>query len=163
MIGFYVGSFDPFTCGHMEIVRQATKIFDTVIVGVGTNPQKHARFDKQIRTNAIQGAMIEAELTPQVRVVTYEGLPTDEISRWNTQEPVFLIRGLRNSMDYQYEETIASINKNLSGVDTIYLRAGDLGDISSTMVMALYDAGKNVSEFLPPPIYRMVKSTQKQV
>ena len=72
MIGFYVGSFDPFTNGHMEIVRQATKIFDTVIVGVGTNPQKHHRFDKQLRANAIQGAMIEAALAPQVSVVTYE-------------------------------------------------------------------------------------------
>ena len=152
-IGFYAGSFDPFTNGHLHVVAKSAQIFDKVVIGIGIHPDKKRRFDKEVMKNAIEKVLKNNNIN-NVSVITYDNLSVDiAIENGAT----FLVRGIRNGMDYEYEENMASINEELSGLDTIYIRAGDLGNISSSMVMDLLRNGKDVSKYLPKEIIEVVK------
>lgn len=118
-IGFYAGSFDPFTNGHLHVIKVASQIFDKVIVGIGINSSKSRRFDKNIMKNAIEKVLASNSLT-NVSVITYSNLSVDSAIENGAN---FLIRGIRNGMDYDYEENIALINEEISFLDTIYIRA----------------------------------------
>lgn len=89
-----------------------------------------------------------------VTVISYDNLSVDAALE---HDSTFLVRGIRNDMDYQYEENIASINEEISGLDTVYIRAGSLGNISSSMVMELLRNNKDVSMYLPKEILALVK------
>ena len=157
-IGFYVGSFDPFTNGHLHVIEKAATIFDKVIVGIGTNADKpNRRFDKFIMKNAIEKVLIRKNLN-NVEVITFENLTVDVAKEYNVTA---LIRGIRNGMDYVKEEIQASNNEKYSGIDTIYFRAGDLGNLSSSMVMELIRYNKDVSEYLQDEILEIVKKYSK--
>lgn len=147
-IGFYAGSFDPFTNGHLHVIKVSTQIFDKVIVGIGINPNKKRRFDKNVMKKAIEETL-KAEKLDNVIVITYSGLSVDAAIENNAN---FFIRGIRNGMDYDYEENIALINEEISSLDTIYVRAGRLGALSSSMVIELLQNGKDVSNLLPQQI-----------
>ena len=108
-IGFYAGSFDPFTIGHLHIVKTAVNLFDKVIIGVGINEEKKRKFDTEKMKECIEKT-INSENLHNVMVVTYSGLTVDEMKKHNA---TFLIRGLRNSKDYEIEENLAKINKKL--------------------------------------------------
>ena len=152
-IGFYAGSFDPFTNGHLHVVRESAKLFDKVIVGIGIQPNKIPRFDKNIMKTGIE-AVLKSENISNAEVIIYDNLSVDTAKKYKA---TFLIRGVRNGMDYQYEENLASINEELSGIDTIYIRSGNLGNISSSMVMELLEHSKDVSKYLPKEILEIIK------
>lgn len=152
-IGFYAGSFDPFTEGHLHIVRESAKLFDKVIIGIGIQPKKTPRFDKKLMKNGIE-AVLKRENINNAEVIIYNNLSVDTAKKYNA---TFLIRGIRNDMDYQYEENLASINEEISGIDTIYIRSGSLGNISSSMVMELLEHNADVSKYLPKEILEIVK------
>lgn len=118
-IGFYAGSFDPFTNGHLHVIKVASQIFDKVIVGIGVNSSKSRRFDKIIMKEAIEKVLVSNNLS-NVSVITYSNLSVDSAIENGAN---FLIRGIRNGMDYDYEENIALINEEISSLDTIYIRA----------------------------------------
>ena len=101
-IGFYAGSFDPFTNGHMQIVKKASKCFSKIIIGIAKNSEKVIRIDKEKMKEAIEKTIREQNLE-NVYVVLYDGLTVAEAQK---QGATILIRGLRNGTDYQYEETI---------------------------------------------------------
>ena len=151
-IGFYTGSFDPFTNGHLHVIAKAAQLFDKVIVGIGENPQKVRRFDRKEMQEAIKKVLKKEHLN-NVCVISYSKLSVDVALE---EEANFLVRGIRNGMDYEYEENMASVNEELSGLDTVYIRAGKLGTISSSMVMELLRNGKNVSRYLPEEILEIV-------
>ena len=151
--GFYAGSFSPFTNGHLQVVEKASKLFDRVIIGIGNNSQKTPRYDNEIMKEAIEKLLIRLKLEDKVSVVIYDNLSVDAAIENGAN---ILIRGIRNGMDYEYEENMASINEDLSGLDTIYIRAGILGNISSSMVMELLRNGKNVSKYLPEEIMDLI-------
>lgn len=151
-IGFYAGSFDPFTNGHLYVVTQSAKLFDRVIVGIGVHPKKTRRFDKELMQRAIEQVLIRNNLN-NVTVISYDNLSVDAAVKYNS---IFLIRGIRNGMDYEYEENLATINEELAGIDTIYIRAGNLGYISSSMVMELLRNNRDVSKYLPKEILELV-------
>ena len=151
-IGFYAGSFDPFTNGHLHVIKVASQIFDKVIVGIGVNSSKCRRFDNNIMKDAIQKVLDSNGLT-NVSVITYSNLSVDCAIENGAN---FLIRGIRNGMDYDYEENIALINEEISSLDTIYIRAGRLGALSSSMVMELLQNGKDVSNLLPKEILDVI-------
>mgnify|MGYP001852903934 CR=1 FL=1 len=152
-IGFYAGSFDPFTKGHLHVVAKSAQLFDKVIVGIGVHPDKKRRFDKDVMKEAIEKVLIQENLN-NVTVISYDNLSVDAAIE---NKATFLVRGIRNGMDYEYEENMASINEELSGLDTVYIRAGNLGNISSSMVMDLLRNGKDVSKYLPKEIIDIVK------
>lgn len=153
-IGFYAGSFDPFTNGHLHVLKKSLQLFDSLIIGIGTNPDKKRRFDKKIIQEAIQKLITNHNLS-NVSVITYDGLSADAAKKCNA---TFLVRGIRNGMDYAEEENLASINEEICSLDTIYIRAGNLGTISSSMVMSLLQNGKDVSSYLPKEILEVVKT-----
>ncbi len=151
-VGFYAGSFDPFTNGHLHVIEVSSKIFDKVIVGIGVNILKARRFDQNKMKEAME-KVIKANNLDNVEVITYDNLTVDSAKEHGAN---YLIRGIRNGMDYDYEENIALINEEISGIDTIYVRAGRLGALSSSMVMELLQCGKDVSKFLPKEILEII-------
>lgn len=153
-IGFYAGSFDPFTSGHLHVIKQSAKLFDKVIVGIGVHPKKTRRFDKDLMKTAIEQVLIREDLYNKVVVISYDNLSVDSAIDFNS---TFLVRGIRNGMDYEYEENMASINEEISGLDTVYIRAGNLGNISSSMVMELLRNNRDVSKYLPIEVLELVK------
>lgn len=154
MIGFYAGSFDPFTNGHLQIVKKAAKCFDKVIVGIGYNTEKIERLDKTRMKEAIEKTISEEHLN-NVEVVLYTGLTVDKAKECNAD---ILIRGLRNGTDYEYEENISEINEKIANMDTCYFRAGDLGYLSSSIVMELHNKDKSINKYVPQAVVDLLNS-----
>ena len=150
--GFYAGSFDPFTSGHMHVVKTASKLFDRLVIGIGDNNQKKRKYNKDVMKAAIEKALVSDKID-NVVVVNYEGLSVDAAK---DNECNFLVRGIRDDMDYYYEENIAEINEEISGLDTIYIRAGVLGGISSSTVKELFANGKDISRYVPDDILKIM-------
>lgn len=152
-IGFYPGSFDPFTNGHLHVVKTSCKIFDKVIIGIGINPKKQRRYDNVLMKSAIE-AVLKSENISNAEVIVYDNLSSSVAASYHAN---FLIRGIRNDMDYGYEENLSQINEEISGLDTIYIRSGILGFISSSMVVELLENGKDVSKYVPKDILELIK------
>lgn len=150
--GFYAGSFDPFTEGHFHVVKSAANIFDEVVVGIGINPKKKRRFDANEMKTAIETIISQNNLN-NVHVIYFEKLTGDAALE---EGATFLIRGLRNVTDYDEEENLALVNQEVFGLDTIFVRSGKWGHISSSMVMELLKYGKDVSKYLPGEVLNLV-------
>lgn len=131
-IGVFPGSFDPFTKGHEDVVRQALMLFDKVIIGIGVNESKQYVFDLNKRMQHIEGLFTEHS----VSVEAYTGLTIEFAKQKNA---TFLIRGLRDSRDFSYERAIAHTNDQLSGVKSIFfLTQQEFGSINATIVREIY-------------------------
>lgn len=141
----FPGTFDPFTIGHDTIVRRALTFMDEIVVGIGINDNKRTWFSTEKRVEMVR-SLYESE--PRVHVEAYNDLTVDFALR---HEARFIIRGIRTVRDFEYEETIADINRKLSGIETILLfTEPELTSVSSTIVRELLSFGKDVSRFLPP-------------
>lgn len=151
-VGFYAGSFDPFTNGHLHVVKRSAELFDKVIIGIGINSNKTRRYHQDIMKGAIE-RLLKREGLENVSVILYSNL---SIAIAKEHHTTFFIRGIRNGMDYDYEENIALINEELSGIDTIYIRAGKYGAISSSIVTEFMKYGQDVSSLVPPEIYEIL-------
>ena len=147
-IGFYAGSFDPFTNGHLQVAIKAAKCFEKVIIGIAYNKEKETRINKEEMKKEIEKATEETGLK-NIEVTLYQGLTADEAKKHKAN---ILIRGLRNGTDYQYEENIAEANEKIAGIDTCYFRAGDLGYISSSLVMEMKEHGIDITPFVPKAV-----------
>ena len=150
---FYAGSFDPFTNGHLHIVKLACEIFDKVYIGIGINASKKPRYDKTSMKSAINN-VLEAEKLNNAECIIFENLAIDTAKSLNCD---FMVRGLRNGVDYDYEENLAQLNKELSGIETIYIRAGKNGIISSSMVYELLINKRDISPYVPAQIINLIK------
>lgn len=123
-----------------------------MIVGIGINYQKKRRFDSLLMKSAIEKTLKNEQLH-NVEVITYNSLTVDIALKYNAN---FLIRGLRNDTDYAYEENLSQVNQEISDLDTIYFRAGNLDFISSSMVAELISYNKDVSKYLPKEILEII-------
>jgi pantetheine-phosphate adenylyltransferase len=140
----FPGTFDPFTIGHDSVVKRALTFMDELVIGIGVNESKRTSLPVERRLQSIQ-ALYQHE--PRIRVETYNDLTVDFARR---MEAGFIIRGIRTVHDFEYEETIADVNRQLTGVETILLfTLPELTSVSSTIVRELLKYGKDVSEFLP--------------
>ncbi|HJC97835.1 MULTISPECIES: pantetheine-phosphate adenylyltransferase [Bacteroidaceae] len=140
----FPGTFDPFTIGHYSVVERALTFMDEIIIGIGVNEKKHTWFPTEKRVRMIEKLYAD---NPRIRVEAYDGLTVDFA---RMREAQFIIRGIRTVHDFEYEETIADINRKLAGVETILLfTEPELTSISSTIVRELLSYGKDVSTFLP--------------
>lgn len=140
----FPGTFDPFTIGHASVVQRALTFMDEVVIGIGINDNKSTWFPTEKRVEMIREYYAQ---NPRVKVMAYDNLTIDFAK---DQEAEFIIRGIRTVHDFEYEETIADINRKLSGIETILLfTEPELTSISSTIVRELLRFGKDVSEFIP--------------
>ncbi|KPM47482.1 pantetheine-phosphate adenylyltransferase [Jiulongibacter sediminis] len=147
-IAFFPGSFDPFTKGHADIVERGLKLFDQVIIGIGTNPAKKRHFSLELMEKVIKGAFND---DARIRVVNYDDLTANVARDYGAK---FLLRGLRNTTDFEYENTIAQVNRQIvEGLETVFLiTSPSLAPISSTIVRELHSYGVDVSDYLPYPL-----------
>lgn len=139
----YAGSFDPFTLGHLDIVEQAAPLFDEVVILICDNSAKTRMTDIVIMKIMIEKCCLKY---PNVKVRFCDKLIADYCKTYDIN---YLIRGLRNTTDYLYEENIANINNEINpDLKTIYFRTRNEA-ISSSMVKELYKYGKAVDKYLP--------------
>ena len=149
-IAIYPGSFDPFTNGHLDIVKKGSKLFDKVHILIGVNANKKRSYDSETIKKAIELTLVENKIT-NCEVYIYEGLVAEYTNEKNIG---YMIRGLRNNMDYNYEENIAEINKLINpNLEYVYFRAENIA-VSSSMVKELNSFGKDVSKFVPSPVMK---------
>ena len=140
----FPGTFDPFTIGHESIVRRALTFVDEVIIAIGINEQKHSLFPIEKREQMIRDYYKDE---PRVKVMSYSNLTVDFAHEVGANT---IIRGIRTVKDFEYEETIADINRKLTGIETIFLfTEPDLASISSSIVRELMKYNKEVTQFLP--------------
>lgn len=125
----FPGSFDPLTLGHFDIINRGLKVFDEVVVAIGINADKNYMFSLEERLTFIKEAFKEQ---PKVKVMTYEGLTIDFCKQIEAQ---FILRGLRNPADFEFEKAIAHTNRKLSKIETVFLlTAASTSYISSSIV-----------------------------
>ena len=140
----FPGTFDPFTIGHYSVVRRALTFVDELIIGIGINENKNSYFPIEKRLEMV-GEFYAG--TPKVRVMAYDCLTIDFAKEVDAQ---LIIRGIRTVKDFEYEETIADINRQLAGIETILLfTEPELSCVSSTIVRELLSYNKEISRFLP--------------
>jgi pantetheine-phosphate adenylyltransferase len=144
-IALFPGSFDPFTNGHLDVVRRGVGLFDEVIIAIGTNSskQRYLPIDWII-------AQLEALFAdePRVSVRSYRGLTTDFARETGAR---YLLRGLRNTLDFEYENAIAQANRHLSpDLETVFLLTSPtLASVSSTIIREIHRFGGDVAPFVP--------------
>lgn len=140
----FPGTFDPFTVGHYSVVKRALTFMDEIIIGIGINENKKAYFPIEKREAMIQ-ALYKDE--PRIKVMAYDCLTIDFAQQVGAQ---FIVRGIRTVKDFEYEETIADINRQLAGIETILLfTEPELTCVSSTIVRELLSYKKDISQFIP--------------
>lgn len=144
-IAIFPGSFDPFTKGHEDIVRRSLNLFDEVIIGIGNNTSKKRYFSLETLIPKIEEIF---KAYPGVKIIPYEGLTAEFAKKQGAR---FLIRGLRNTTDFEYENSIALANKNLwDELETVFMiTSPQLAAISSTLIREIHKYGGKVEDFLP--------------
>jgi pantetheine-phosphate adenylyltransferase len=140
----FPGSFDPFTIGHKWVVDKALTIADRVVIAIGVNENKKRTFAVEEVEETIKNIYAQ---NPQVEVVTYTGLTIDLVKKVDADA---IVRGIRSTIDFEYEKNIADTNRELSGVETILLFTHPtLSHVSSSMVRELKHFGHDVAKYIP--------------
>ena len=144
----YPGSFDPVTCGHMDVIRRCAQVFDTVIVGVLHNPDKIGCFPVDKRVEMLEKACAGME---NIRVMAYGGLLADLARELGVS---VVIRGVRSMTDMENEMMMARINRQLNpGLETFFLPASpQVEQISASMVRQLAAFGADIAPYVPSPV-----------
>ncbi len=144
-VALFPGSFDPFTIGHQDIVERALPMFDKIIIAIGYNSDKEGFFSLEDRILWINKAF---EGNAKIEVYSYQGLTIDFCNKVGAQ---FLLRGLRNSTDFEYEKSIAQMNKKMyPTLESVFLlTAPEYTPISSTIVRDIIRHGGDAADFLP--------------
>ena len=142
-IGLFPGSFDPFTKGHEVVVSKALALFDEVIIAIGVNSKKTYLFDLDKRIQHIESLFINSS---NVRVVSYQKLTVDFCEEIRAN---FIIRGLRDSKDFEFEKSIAHMNLEISNIETVFLlTAQKYGAINSSIVREIYKNNASIEVFV---------------
>lgn len=140
----FPGTFNPFTIGHLDIVRRARSLFDRVVVAVGCNISKETAAAVDTRLDSIRKAVASLD---GVEVTAYSGLTADLVRELGA---VAVIRGVRSVADYEYERHMADANAMIEGVETVVLFSRpELSVISSSLLRELAHYGRDISRFLP--------------
>lgn len=143
----FPGSFDPITLGHVDIINRALPLFDEIIIAIGINADKTYMFSLEKRKQFIEKYY---ENEPKIRVTTYEGLTTEYCKQIDVD---FILRGLRNPADFEFEKAIAQTNRKLTQIETVFLlTSADTAFISSSIVRDVYRHGGDISGFVPKSV-----------
>ncbi|MFT4552813.1 MAG: pantetheine-phosphate adenylyltransferase [Chlamydiales bacterium] len=157
----FPGTFDPPTLGHFDIIQRAATLCDKLYVGVAVNLRKAPVFSIEEREDMLK---LITKGMPHVEVLSFEGLVVDFVVELGVES---LIRSFRTSSDLDYEFAMALTNRQIGGVETSFLMAGEgLGHISSTLIKEVAWFGKRLSSFVPGEIeervFQRLKQTEKQ-
>ncbi len=140
----FPGSFDPITLGHVDILERALPLFDEIILGIGTNADKKYMFSLEDRVRFLEETF---KNEPKIKVLTYKGLTVDFCKQENA---AFILRGLRNAIDLEFEKTIGQTNYKMSGIETVFLiSSSGKGHISSSVVRDVRKNGGDFSFMVP--------------
>jgi pantetheine-phosphate adenylyltransferase len=152
-IAVFPGSFDPMTQGHVAIVRRGLPLFDRIIVAIGTNSQKNALFPLEKRLQWIEEIFADE---PKVSVDTFEKLTAHYCQKVGAK---YLLRGLRNASDFDYEKTISQLNSIVGdGLETVFLISEpEYSHISSTIVREIIKGGADAGRFVPDAVARGIR------
>lgn len=143
-IALFPGSFDPITLGHLDIIERALPLFDEIQIAVGKNTEKKYLFSLEQRVAWIEKTFAHE---PKVRVITYEGLTVDFAQKQGVN---FLLRGLRNPADFEFEKAIAHTNRSLSNIETVFLLTSTgTSFISSSIVREVIQNHGDYSHLVP--------------
>jgi pantetheine-phosphate adenylyltransferase len=143
----FPGSFDPLTLGHFDIIKRGISLFDEVIVAIGINAEKKYMFPLEQRKIFIEEAF---KNEPKVRVISYQGLTIDLCKK---EKAEFILRGLRNPADFEFEKAIAHTNRKLSKIETVFLlTAANTSFISSSIVRDVIRNGGDYSVLVPSSV-----------
>lgn len=148
-IALFPGSFDPFTKGHEDIVIRGLQLFDEIIIAIGYNSQKSKRyFEVDLMVSSIEETF---NAYPNIKILKFSEL-TAEFAKKNGAR--FLLRGLRNTTDFEYENSISQVNRKLNQeMESVFLiTTPQLAWISSSIIRDVHRYGGDVSEFLPYPL-----------
>lgn len=154
------GSFDPIHYGHLEIIARAAALFDEVLVGVGTNYSKKNLFSAPERVQLVEDSLAERGITSvQVEIIP-DGVLLSQYAAERGAAAV--VKGLRSGGDYDYEAPMASMNRHLRGVETIFLSGEDrYGGVSSTIIREVASLGGDVGAFVPSPVARALEGKMR--
>ncbi|MGB5228672.1 MAG: pantetheine-phosphate adenylyltransferase [Eudoraea sp.] len=140
----FPGSFDPITLGHSDIIERGICLFDELIIAIGINAEKKYMFSLKERMTFISEAFKDE---PKVKIMTYEGLTIDFCKKVNA---TYILRGLRNPGDFEFEKAIAHTNRKLSDIETVFLlTASGKSFISSSIVRDVIRNGGDYSVLVP--------------
>lgn len=143
----FPGSFDPITLGHFDIIKRSLPLFDEIIIAIGVNADKKYMFSIEDRKRFIQESFANE---PQVSVITYEGLTIDLCKKFGAK---FILRGLRNPADFEFEKAIAHTNRRLSKIETVFLlTAAQTSFISSSIVRDVIRNGGDYKILVPESV-----------
>ncbi|MBB1150347.1 MULTISPECIES: pantetheine-phosphate adenylyltransferase [unclassified Myroides] len=141
------GSFDPITNGHYDIIKRALPLFDEIIIAIGVNADKKYMFSLEERKAFIEKTFAGE---PKIKVETYQGLTTDFCHQKQAQ---FILRGLRNPADFEFEKAIAHTNRFLTKIETVFLlTAASTSFISSSIVRDVIRNNGEYTKLVPPPV-----------
>ena len=145
-IALFPGSFDPFTKGHEFIVSQGLEIFDEIIIGIGINTEKKYLFDIEKRIKHIEQIYRHEN---RVSIKRYTGLTVEFCKEVSASQ---ILRGLRNSIDFEYEKPIAQMNRSMSGIETLFIVASEqFSPINSSIVREIHKNKGDISLFVTHP------------
>ena len=145
----FPGSFDPITNGHFDIIKRGISLFDEVIVAIGVNAEKKYMFSLEDRKRFIEVAFKDE---PKVKVITYSGLTIDLCKK---EKADFILRGLRNPADFEFEKAIAHTNRVMSKIETVFLlTAARTSFISSSIVRDVLRNGGDISQLVPESVLK---------
>jgi pantetheine-phosphate adenylyltransferase len=149
-VAVYTGTFDPVHYGHLDIIQRGSRLFDTLFVGVGINPDKQTMFTIDERVEHIRAVAADLNLG-NVVVEKFDGLAVTFVRKARAR---IMIRGLRTLSDMEYEFTMSLMNRHLdSEIETVFLMAKEeFSHVSSTLLRQIAAFGGDLSKFLPPPV-----------
>ena len=146
-IAVFPGSFDPIHNGHLEIVQRMLPLFDKIIVAIGINPDKKYLFSLEQRLNWLEQVFTGEQ---KVSIKSYHGLTAEFCKQ---QQAEYMIRGLRNSNDFEFEKAIAQMNQKLGGIETVFVIASqENAPLSSTILRDIIINGGSVADLVPVKI-----------
>lgn len=145
-IALFAGSFDPFTKGHEDIVLRGLKVFDEIVIAIGYNSQKSSRyFSIEMMVERINGIFKGDE---RIKVLTYSELTAELARKLGAR---YLLRGLRNTTDFEYENSVAQVNRHLNAdLESVFLiTSPQFASISSSIIREVHRYGGDVSGLIP--------------
>lgn len=153
-IAIYPGSFDPITNGHIDLIHRASKLFDTVIIGITQNSKKTSFLSIEERIFAAQEAL---QTIDNIEVLGFDTLLVDFAKKQNAQ---VILRGLRAVSDFEYEFQLSGMNKHLNpNIETLFMTpAEQYANISSSLVREILSLGGDIGAFVPKSVETLLKS-----